>query len=199
MATDERINMVVKEIESTLYVIDELDGKLKAMTAKVNELQTELAELKKQAEAEKFPKKGDTYYAIDIDGEVRSSTWYDVEIDHKITSIGNRFKTREEAEKTVEFFKSEHEKLAILRDLSEFAEPADTPWRGHNHWHFLCSMQTGKFWYLKDDGSCTYKLPVVHFATKEDAEKAVKAVGEERIKKYLFGYKKEVSDADTRK
>ena len=72
MATDERINMVVKEIESTLDVIDELDGKLKAMTAKVNELQTELAELKKQAEAEKFPKKGDTYYAIDIDGEVRS-------------------------------------------------------------------------------------------------------------------------------
>lgn len=52
MTTDERIDKVKDELANTLSEISSLADKLRAMTTKVNELQTELAELKKQASAD---------------------------------------------------------------------------------------------------------------------------------------------------
>lgn len=189
MTTDERIDKIKDELANTLAEISSLDTKLTAMTTKVNELQTELAETKKQADDEKFPKRGDIYYSIDIDCDVASNTWYEDEWDCGRMSFGNVFKTREEAERVVEFFKAKHEKLAVLIELSEFAEPDDTPWGDRRHWYLRCNSGTCGLVCDWTDGQFMTKRCMIYFASKEDAEKAVQTVGEDRIKKYLFGYK----------
>lgn len=77
------------------------------------------------------------------------------------------------------------ERDAVLYELSKLAEPKDREWNGsNNHW-FIC-------WNYKEDRigfelKYICKHNGIYFATREDAEKAIQAVGEERIKRFYLG------------
>lgn len=88
--------------------------------------------------------------------------------------IGNCFRTQKEAEFAVE-------RLKVIQELREFA----------------CEkLEDDKIrWYLYLTKGCVCTSWVkslqgdLCFQTEQDAEAAIKAVGEERIKKYYFGIK----------
>ena len=135
-------------------------------------------EEQKEKEEAEFPKYGDKYYFIDGD-EVCESFWYDDEIDRKRLSIGNCFKTREEAEFEVE-------RLRVLHEMKKFAEPKDYKWDSFNEHHYIyCRfLNNNNFVEIGNINSC--KSDEIYFKSKEDAKACIEAVGEDRIKKYYL-------------
>lgn len=89
------------------------------------------------------------------------------------------------AKRTSEEVRFQIERDAVLYELSKFAEPKDRKWNGSNkHW-CMCWNYSKK--EVKLDADYSWKHNNIYFATEEDAEKAIQAVGEERVKKYYLG------------
>lgn len=116
------------------------------------------------------------YWCI-LGGKVCEGMWIDGEEDEKRLSIGNTFHTKEEAEFALE-------KLKVIHELKQFAEPKNSVW-DFKECHYVIHYD-----YTRDriDYSCLsiMKFSDITFATKEIAKKAVKAVGEDRITKYYL-------------
>lgn len=127
---------------------------------------------------------GDVYYYIDDYGDVIKTyiiCWNKGElygIDKSRLISNNMFKTESEA-------KFKRERDTVIYELSKFAEPKDAVWNGIES-HCLI---TWDFWEggISVKSICTYKGNDIYFSTREDAEKAIQAVGEERIKRFYLG------------
>ena len=127
------------------------------------------------------PKNEEEYYSFWADS-VYDYSWINDFFDKGNYSIGNCFKTKKEAENAVE-------RLKIRAELQRFADEHNEPidWKNRN---------TAK-WYIRfnyDDEivECSRVRAVrdtfqIYFTSEEVAEAAVQSVGEDRIKKYLFG------------
>lgn len=159
-------------------------SKIEKLQKKIDELQKELDEFKEQEkkkETERVdvwkPKLGEGYWYIDSCGYVFYTINAFKQEDKKRFFVGNVFKTREEAEFIVE-------KLKVLTELRAFAEPKDMEWDGgRKHWEIvyestLDRVQTVNWLSCRTNG--------IHFETEEKAQKAIDAVGEDRIKKYYL-------------
>lgn len=128
-------------------------------------------------EEEKGPfNDGEEFFSISGDGIVFSSIWENHPIDECRLSIGNTFKTREETEFAIE-------KLKVIHELESLGK------------HFE-SGKDNYFIYLDDDGlkvtsmfSCQTIYSDCYFDSRKETQQAIKEVGEDRIKKYLFGVK----------
>ena len=119
------------------------------------------------------------YWCI-LGGKVCEGMWIDGEEDEKRLSIGNAFHTKKEAEFALE-------KLKVIHELKQFAEPKNAVWDFNEYHYVICYDCTGD----RIDYNCSPidKYSDITFATEEMARKAVKAVGEDRIKKYYFEVK----------
>lgn len=133
----------------------------------------------KEEEEEKFPKDLDKYYYIDS-----SSSIYSKKFDHNCVyditrlSIGNCFKTREEAEFAIE-------RLKVLAEMKKFAKPKDMAWDGENTGHFyICYDSFRKCFVI--DNKCILKDGNMFFESFEKAQECINTVGEYRIKKYYL-------------
>lgn len=127
------------------------------------------------------PEEGQLYWLIT--GTVTCYNWDGSQTDHNLFSIGNCFKTKEEAENAAE-------RLKIRAELQRYADEhndKEIDWGNYN--------QT-KYFFNYDNFEneirilCTInsREPFqIYFTSRNIAKDAVKAVGEERIKKYLFG------------
>lgn len=157
-------------------------NKIEELQGKIDELQKELNELKKKEKEKESggvwrPEFKEEYWYIDSFGKV---TWtinvFNYE-DNAMFSIGNVFKTKEEAEFTVE-------KLKVLAELKVFAEPKDRKWDGGNrHWDIVYESTLNRV-QIVNWLSC--RTNGIHFETEEKAQQAIDAVGEDRIKKYYL-------------
>ena len=139
-------------------------------------LKERIAELEEQAKQEQeFPQYGNTYWCINAYGGVSKEIWDGYDIEKDMLEIGNGFRTEQEAEFAVE-------KLKVEADLRKFSRSFES---GENNYHI--SFET----YDKfiDIDSLLYRQTqgVFYFESREKAENAIEAVGEERIKKYIFG------------
>jgi hypothetical protein len=132
------------------------------------------------------PRQTELYYYINSDLSHGSSNYnknwpYDVV---RLT-IGNCFKTTKEAEFVAE-------QIKVYQELKNFADENNDPidWndqRSHKY-SIAYSHEEAKRLYI----TCwaTYQfMGCVWFSSMELAEQAIKTVGEDRIKKYLFGVK----------
>ena len=96
--------------------------------------------------------------------------------------MGNCFKTKEEAEFAVE-------KIRVYQELKQFADENNGPinWKKSDfHKVCICYNHTAG----RIEFSChqyTDVLGTFYFSSKELAQQAIKKIGEDRIKKYLFG------------
>ena len=143
---------------------------------RIEELEKELAELKcKVKEGPKFPEYGDIYWCIDAEGIVYVNTFEGIQADRNILEIGNVFKTAEEAEFAVEKLKVEAE----LRKYSKLFE------YGKFNYYLFFDIDGNSF--RTDFTSYCPPQGAIYFESEEKAQQAVYTVGEERIKKYLFG------------
>ena len=158
------------------------------ISKEIKECEERLAKLREEMNKPEYggkrwkPKRGEKYYFICESGDLRY-TWYKGDyIDKKMFLIGNRFKTKEEAEFAVE-------RLKVIAELSDFAEGNEAVWDGDTgHWQifytFFAPLQ-----HLTCEECYTRKSEGLYFPSKEAAEAAVEAVGRERVKKYYLGVK----------
>lgn len=136
------------------------------------------------------PEYGEWYWFISTDGQVNNSEWVNDRIDRGRYSMGNCFRTREEAE-----FAREKQKIKI--ELQRFADKHNDPtkkeWDGEYVYYYIV--------YNVSEDALT-SIPVamlrrtneVYFSSKEIAEDAANKIGAKRIKKYLFDVDCEVDE-----
>ena len=129
------------------------------------------------------PEKDGHYYYYDNDGRTYQSSYCEDSIDKCRLEFGNCFKTQEEA-------KHMAEKLRVIKELRDFALENNNE---KIDWRDKC---IGKYFITYDFydeeisvASYTFRnfLPFeIYFTSKEIAQKAIKTIGEYRIKKYYF-------------
>lgn len=129
------------------------------------------------------PKPQETYYFLAGDGTPTADHNLDDGSVEKFISIGNCFETGKEAKHMVE-------KLKVIKELRDFALENNNE---KIDWRDKC---TGKYFITYDFydeeisiASYTFRnfLPFeIYFTSKEIAQKAIKKIGEYRIKKYYF-------------
>ena len=167
---------------------------------RIETLEKELAELKKQLEEEKSkklarrfkPELGENYWYIDSEGVVQKDKLIDM-IKSKILvdarySVGNCFRSWEEADFEVQ-------RLKVIAEMKEFAEPEDATWKNKddhwyiNYWHdnYMEKGNTHLISYSHYDK----QGPHIYFDSYEAAEECAKIVGEERIQKYYLRVKED--------
>ena len=114
------------------------------------------------------PRTGEEYLYITSNGIVCNTARVSYADDFRL-SIGNCFRTRDEAEFAIE-------RLKVVHELRQFASDK-------NYGQFiLCCRNDNSIEVL----SCISYTGELHFATLNDAHAAIQAVGEDRIKKYYF-------------
>lgn len=127
-------------------------------------------------------KYGDRYFFLTASGIVQGGTWSNDGSDFNRERIGNTFLTIEDAE----FAK---ERLKVIAELKKYAkEFSDEEWEKQDlpkhYLYFDSEDHVISIGYV-----CYLKINDIYFGSKENAREAIKAVGEDRIKKYYLGVK----------
>lgn len=148
------------------------------LSNRIEQLEKELEELKK-LEKERLvqyrPKIGDEYWFINSDGYVTCLEWeYDF-FGQRIYEIGNTYRTKEEAEFVVEKIRTEVE-------LRRFSKPFESE---KNNYHI--SLDTEENTLNVSNMRIFQSQGAIYFGSEEKAKEAIRAVGERRIRKYIFG------------
>lgn len=154
--------------------------------AKMKALQDEIEALKKVEIEEDSgrwkPEIDSHYYMIRSDGlvVVVPHKWNDSNYDNGCYAIGNCFKTWKEAEFA-------RERLKVLAELKEFAEPRDAEWT-YDQLHYFISYNYYTYSiHISFNRQFKAPLPILYFESAKDAQEAIDKVGEERVKKYYLG------------
>lgn len=127
-------------------------------------------------------KKDDTYYLIDMDGDVMNAIWNNIDIDNNFRKIGNVFLTKEEAENDVERRKIEKEMLH-LGGRREFKN-------GENNYYIVCDFDTHYSIVVFNNKIDGFAQMTIYFDSAKECRNAIKTIGEDRLRKYIFGVNK---------
>ena len=135
----------------------------------------------------KKPEKGDTYFLIEVSGNITKTMWTNSLLDRKRWELGNIFFTEEEAEFAREKRKV---KVELQRYALEHNDPEKEAWNLKNsHFGLVLKHDT------KDIGQTDLRIfqdeSVTCFTSASIARDAIGAVGRERILKYIFGVESE--------
>lgn len=146
---------------------------------RIEALETEFAEKIKALKAEvqredEFPQDGDEYWFVNYYGSVDNSFYTNHPSDNYRSEIGNFFKTKQEAQFAVE-------KLKVEAELRKFSRPFE---HGKPNFNLIFNKDNG---LIIDAWNIYWCQGAIHFESKEKAKQAIESVGEERIKKYIFG------------
>lgn len=138
-------------------------------------LKERIAELEEQVKQEQeFPQDGDEYWYMNALGIIFHDKWSGSISEEEMLEIGNVFKTREQADFAAE-------KLKVEAELRKYSRPFNYGWDNYNI--ILTdneSVNTAYWSGVQSQGS-------IHFESRDKAQQAIESVGEERIKKYIFG------------
>lgn len=159
---------------------EEILEKINEANEQITELQKTIDNLEEQLNKDsKWPKEDDLYYYISGCGSINRAFFEKTEYHIAKIEIGNCFKTKEEAEFALE-------RLKVRAELKEFGfKPTDwykdTTESKYSIYYDNCSQQLAIDYilFMQDD--------VIYFKSRDIAKKAIEQVGEDRIKKYLFG------------
>lgn len=132
------------------------------------------------------PKSQEMYYFLAGDGSPTADHNIDDGSVEKFISIGNCFKTKEEAQHMVE-------KLKVIKELQDFAienRDEEISWEKDDEYsHYKYSIYFDYRWESIRINFTTvaHDSPFnIYFTSKEIAQEAIKTIGEYRIKKYYF-------------
>ena len=140
------------------------------------EFEQRIRELKDKYKPEgEWPEGGDDYWYIIASGEVSGSFWAYTMLDKQMLEFGNIFKTKEEAEFEVE-------RLTVLRELEKMGRPFNF---GIENWYVYLNKHSDIDYSLKYESEVVYGD--YYFSSYDEAKEAIDKIGEDRIKKYLFG------------
>lgn len=153
-----------------------LEDKIKQLE---QEFEAKIKDLKEEAQQEQgfFPEIGEYYFYINDAGDIYRTEYappYNDDDYECRESIGNIFKNRGEACFAVE-------KLKVEEELRKFSRPFEY---GKFNYYLFFDIDGNN---LKIDFT-SYCQPqgAIYFESGEEAQQAIKSVGEDRIKKYIF-------------
>lgn len=125
-------------------------------------------------------KEGDTYYSIYGNGNVSSEKkWFDDDYENNYREIGNVFLTREEAEFECERRKIETEMIR-LGGRREFKS-------GENNYYIVCDFDTHYSIVVFNNKIDGFAQMMIYFDSAKECRNAIEKIGEDRLKKYIFG------------
>ena len=134
----------------------------------------------------KKPEIGTRYFYLDSVGDIVNAVWDDTEYDNVRWDLGNVFLTEKEI-----VFAIEKRKVEV--ELERYAKEHNSPILEDNY----CIL------YDEDDEEFDFDVWIgskvqgtVVFTSKQLVFDAIKAVGKERILKYIFGVESEGEDED---
>lgn len=123
------------------------------------------------------PKVGEDYWLVNVDGGVYRYKWYNDKFDNVLFNYTDIFHTKEQAE-------VDRERKRIRRELMRYGK------------NFVPNQYNWAINYNYRDKAIGYWVSTlcfhpfdIYFESEEMAKKAIEEVGENRIKKYLFGVK----------
>lgn len=125
------------------------------------------------------PEKDEAYFYIISTGEVARDVSENSASDETSFSIGNYFRTAEEAEFAVE-------RLKVLHELRQYANGFH-PVKDREGGFVLAYYYRSQEIEIVDGDGVEYLFADIYFETREIAQAAIKGIGEERLKKYYFG------------
>lgn len=146
--------------------------KIKKELQSLNERLTKLEQAEQNGN-QWVPKVGGRYWCI-VTTRVTTESWLDDKCDRFRISIGNVFRTKEEAEFEVE-------KLKVIAELKKYSREFVV---NDYNYEFYFNYEEQKIIY---DWNRVYKNTSLFFPSEETARQAVQAVGEDRVKKYYLG------------
>lgn len=129
------------------------------------------------------PEYGKEYSFINSNGEIIRDCHSNYQLDRDRYSIGNCFKTRDEAKFALE-------KLKVITELKRFAiehNEGEIDWNDNKQYKYILCFD--------HDENCVnidmltwvqYQHAHIYFTSREIAEQAIKKIGKERLKKYYF-------------
>ena len=142
----------------------------------IKALKQRIAELEQQAKQEQeFPQYGDTYWCINAYGGVSKETWDGYDIEKDMLEIGNGFRTEQEAEFAFE-------KLKVEAELRKFSRPFK-----EDEYNYFIQIHPSHNNIVVESDDFYQTQGTIYFESTAIANEATDTVGEERIKKYLFG------------
>lgn len=153
-----------------------IDKKLKAVKEEL------MADYKKEPSLDGW-KVGDKYYVRANDRDICAET-IDCDMDGKIDDYDIFNITHGYAKRTAREVQFQIERDAVLYELNKYAEPKDRKWNSVYKHHFIT-------WNYGNNRVCIefvhlIKGSDIYFASREDAEKAIKEIGKDRVKKYYL-------------
>lgn len=162
----------------------EIEKKITEMKTRIEELEDGIEELEEELERVEdinpdlfIPTKDERFWSIDEFAMVYSNIWQDKTDNKDRLAIGNVFQTKEEAE-------FEIERLKVIYELRQYAEQRDIVWDSINKYYYIAYGSDSKdihvfydSWYSHND---------IYFSSEDRAWEAIKAVGEDRVKKYYL-------------
>lgn len=148
------------------------------LSNRIEQLEKELAELKKleKESVKQFkPTIGDEYWFVNTVGGTSLADWQYDDFDKSVYEIGNTYRTKEEAEFVVEKIRTEVE-------LRRFSKPFESE---KNNYHI--SLDTEENTLNVSNMRIFQSQGAIYFGSEEKAKESIRAVGERRIRKYIFG------------
>ena len=124
-------------------------------------------------------KSGDKCYFVTVVGHIFPGTWNNLNAQIENRKIGNAFLTKEEAEFECERRKTEAEMLRLGGRRNIKLDICD------DNYYIMYDHKTKNLAYF--NRNWMHSQGSIFFDTYVDVDKAVKAIGEDRIKKYIFG------------
>ena len=152
--------------------INELNKRIDAQNKYVKSLMDKLEGV---VEGE-FPQYSNVYWFINDECEAYCTVYENHSIDRHRQSIGNFFQTKEQAEFAVE-------KLKVEAELRKYSRPFKHGAKNHTiNYNHETEM------VVNVNATATYQeTGSFYFDSYEEVVEAIESVGEERIKKYIFG------------
>ena len=142
----------------------------------LKELKERIAELEELAKGEQgFPKVGDEYWYMTTTGKIFNSNWDSFVSEEYMLEIGNVFRTKEQAEFAVE-------KLKVEAELQKFGRPFK-----EDEYNYFIQIHPSHNNIVVESDDFYQTQGTIYFESTAIANEATDTVGEDRIKKYLFG------------
>ena len=158
-----------------------LNDRMKELENELKDIRAKLEEAEKEQKSGRWkPKLNETYWFVNGLIRVVADICDDCEIDMNRYAIGNCFATQEEAEFMVE-------RLKVIEEMKEFAEPEDRLWDCNNT-HYCIYYD-----YFDNRLDISWvkhmKYNNIYFESEEKAQQCIAAVGGKRIRKYFLEVK----------
>ena len=166
--------------------MEEIKLNMENLTKEEREQLLKLVEKANKKESKVYkPQDGDEYFFIDDQGKFLYSFWNcsysHIHVDTDRYSMGNCFKTKEEAEFALERHK-------VIVELERFAKDPNLPVNVYLYCYEISNCEkNGMLKNAVAAGRYYSALGTVAFSDVPTANNAIKTIGEDRLKKYYFG------------